>query len=96
MRVRGYVLDDVRHTNNGFQKARDIHTQGQGTYTLACGYLVGNTACHRTAWPLPVLTHVFALCSNGGSVIFLEPSLARLKMAVGLRGRHGVPGLSTW
>lgn len=39
---------------------------------------------------------VLAFCNNGEVVIFLEPSLASLGMAVRVRGRHGAYGVSIW
>lgn len=37
---------------------------------------------------------ICAFCYNGGVMIFLEPSLAKLRMAEGVRGRCGVYGVS--
>lgn len=77
------MLGDPRHKNNGL-KAHETHTQEQGR------------ECEVT---LPVTQQsgvflsslVFALIYMGG-VVFLELSLAKLAMAVGVRGRCGVYG----
>lgn len=72
------------------QETHDIYTQGQGR-----GY-GGDTACRRMAWPPPVLHVVSAFRNNREVVTFLEPSLKRLEMAVRVKGRCGVYGISMW
>lgn len=62
------------------QKARDSHTQGQ---SRDCR---GDPVCHRTAWSLPVLTCCICLVIMGELLyfVFLEPSLAGLRMELGV------------
>lgn len=84
VRVRGYVLDDAAHRNNAlFAKSTWQPCSGGGRGMKAQHSLSQN----RVAFSSPGTCVCLLLWCGKGAAMFLEPSLAKLRMAAGARER---------